>query len=249
MDAGNPEEGPLALPGEYTLKLSVDGQTFSAKLLLVADPRRTTEPQHRWILKQAVEMAPDDLKDIRKLLQKVGKLEFKLTNGLPIAPLIDAALAEQHRFIIQVRDDISGLATIVKQVRSVQTQLKERQALLKDDDAAKALLAENKKLTKSLEELEAKLHNPKAQVVYDILAQKGGAKLYSQYCTLYGFALDADGPPTQGLKEMYADLSKELKQHSGDWQKLRNGDMAKYNALSKKLEVPGVIVPKLKEEK
>ena len=56
-----------------------------------------------------------------------------------------------------------------------------------------ALLAENKKLAGKLDVLEGKLHNPKAQTVYDILAQRGGAKLYSQYTTLYGYTLEADG--------------------------------------------------------
>ena len=55
--------------------------------------------------------------------------------------------------------------------------------------------------------------------------------------------------PTQGSKDLYADLSKELKQYAADWQAVRLADVAKYNDLSKKLDVPGVMIPKPKEEK
>jgi len=41
--------------------------------------------------------------------------------------------------------------------------------------------------------VEEKLHNPKAEVTYDILAQKGGAKLYSQLATLLDWMATATG--------------------------------------------------------
>ncbi len=39
IDSGNPETGPLALPGKYTVKLTVDGQTATAPLEILPDPR------------------------------------------------------------------------------------------------------------------------------------------------------------------------------------------------------------------
>src|SRR5207244_8846213 len=61
-----------------------------------------------------------------------------------------------------------------------------------------------------LDALEEKLHNPKAQVAYDILAMKGGAKLYSQLIFLYNLLLESDGAPTQGIREVHAEQSAEL---------------------------------------
>ena len=52
-----------------------------------------------------------------------------------------------------------------------------------------------------LDALEARLHNPRAKVTYDILAMKGGAQLYSNLGWLYGSVLEGDGPPTQGMRE------------------------------------------------
>src|SRR5439155_3593003 len=71
-----------------------------------------------------------------------------------------------------------------------------------------------------LDALEEQLHNPKAEVTYDILAKKGGAKLYSQLAPLYDAVKDADGPVTQGMREVYAENAKELARLDGEWQRL-----------------------------
>src|SRR5205823_7621215 len=141
------------------------------------------------------------------------------------------------------RDDITTLANAVKQIRSVHTQLKERAALLKDDQSAKGLLTENKKLADKLDALEAKLHNPKAQVVYDILAQKGGAKLYSQYSALYEWLKDSDGPVTQGMREVYEGHVRELGRLEAEWNGLLDSDVRSLNELARSLDIPGVIRP------
>ena len=61
-----------------------------------------------------------------------------------------------------------------------------------------------------MDDLENKLHNPKAQVTYDILAQRGGAKLYSQLGALYEWAKDTDDGPTQGMREVYAERHQDF---------------------------------------
>jgi photosystem II stability/assembly factor-like uncharacterized protein len=44
IDAGNPEKGPLVLPGEYTLKLTAGGRTLTTSAEVAADPRSTATP-------------------------------------------------------------------------------------------------------------------------------------------------------------------------------------------------------------
>ncbi|HQR47820.1 MAG TPA: hypothetical protein PL152_00710, partial [Steroidobacteraceae bacterium] len=41
IDAGDPDEGPLVLPGRYTLKLTVAGQVYTTEGEVAADPRST----------------------------------------------------------------------------------------------------------------------------------------------------------------------------------------------------------------
>src|SRR6202022_1858907 len=123
-------------------------------------------------------------------------------------------------------------------LRAVKQQLVARNKLLKDDPAAEPLIKESKGLIAKLDELESRLHNPKAKVAYDILAQRGGAKLYSQLAWLFEMIKDSDAAPTQGIGEVYADQGKELIKYEDEFKELVSGDLAKLNDLAKKLEVP-----------
>jgi hypothetical protein len=116
--------------------------------------------------------------------------------------------------------------------------------LLKGDPKAKALLAESRKMVKAkLDPLEERLHNPKAEVAYDVLAMKGGAQLYSQLAWYFELIKDADGAPTQGVKDVYAEASAKLLACEIDWAAFVRDDLSKLNEMAKKLELPIVIVP------
>ena len=148
-----------------------------------------------------------------------------------------------------MRDDITRLTKTVEQLRLVKKQIQTRAELLKDDAKAKPLLDAGKEVVKKLDELEERLHNPKAKVAYDILAQKGGAKLYSQLVFLYEALNEADGPPTQGVREVYEEQSLLLKKYGLEWQLLLAGDLAKLNEQAKTLDFPGLILPTAAKEK
>jgi hypothetical protein len=223
VDAGDPEDGPLVLPGEYTLKLTAGKEVATAKVTVVPDPR---------LRPPAGAVAAETNVPIKKLPAFVANL------------LQSDELADQHAFALQLRDDIKRLTQTVTQLRTVCKQLQERQALLKDEKSAKSLLDSGKKLVEKIDALEAKLHNPKAKTVYDILAQKGGAKLYSQLAGLYEFTLGSDGSPTQGMRELHADLHKELAALCDQWAALLKSDVNAFNLQAKKLELPGLWVPK-----
>jgi hypothetical protein len=198
IDAGNPAEGPLATPGTYTLRLTVDGKVLTTKLEIQPDPR----------------------------LQ-----------------LAAAELTEQLTLALALRDDINRLARMVNQLRAIKGQLKDKSELLKDNARAESLLKLTKELIDRLDALEGKLHNPRAQVVYDILAQRGGAKLYSQFSWLFELLKDSDGAPNQGIREQYADRSQELRQYEDEWKSLLSGELARFNESAGKLAIPSIIVP------
>jgi hypothetical protein len=236
FDGGNPKEGPLVLPGEYTVKLLVDGKTAETKVRVLADPR----------------IAPSDAEAIKRL--------DEIRRGTDGPPPPDAAkpkphsiepkeLEEQLKFALQIRDDITRLTRTVEQLRAVKKQLADRNELLKDDEKAEPLVKASKEFIVKLDALEEKLHNPKAKVSYDILAQKGGAKLYSQLAWLLEVLKESDGAPTQGVREVYAEQAKLLEQYEKEWNDLTAGDMAKLNEQAKKLDIPGVFVPPVDKEK
>jgi photosystem II stability/assembly factor-like uncharacterized protein len=197
IDAGNPEQGPMALPGTYTVRLSVDGQTATTPLKVLPDPR--------------VKVAAADLE-------------------------------AQHAFAMTLRDDISRLSGLVATLRTVREQVRARRPLLAARGDAGDLLKRIDRVVARTDEIERRLHNPDAEVTYDILAMRGGAKLYSRMCPLLDWAIDGDGAPTQGLREVYAAQRGELDQLAGEVKALMDGDVAALNEAAKKAAVPFVVV-------
>ena len=104
-------------------------------------------------------------------------------------------MERQLDLAIKMRDDLTRLAETVHRIRSVRKQLTERNELLKDDAKAEALIKGSKAFIERLDALEAKLHNPKAEVSYDILGDKRGAQLYSKMSALFDWIKDGDGAP------------------------------------------------------
>jgi hypothetical protein len=162
--------------------------------------------------------------------------------------IAEADLEAELKLALQIRDDVSQVARTVGQLRAIKQQLKARDDLLKDDDKAAALVKASKELLTKLDALEEKLHNPKAKVSYDILAQKGGAQLYSQLAFLFETAKGADGAPAQGLRDEYADQKKLLEQYEEEWKSLKEHDLEKLNDEAKKEGYPFVLVPPEKEK-
>ena len=70
--------------------------------------------------------------------------------------------------------------------------------------------------------------------------------MYSQFAFLFDQVKEGDGPPTEGMKQVYAELSVELGKLTGDFRSLTDGDLAKLNAKAKELDLPVVIVPPVK---
>ena len=90
--------------------------------------------------------------------------------------------------------------------------------------------------------LEGRLHNPKAEVAYDILAMPGGAKLYSRLGPLYSWAREGDGRPTQGMREVYAELRKELDGLVAEWKAVVESDLPALNQKAREL-APDFVLP------
>jgi photosystem II stability/assembly factor-like uncharacterized protein len=200
IDTGDPSAGPRAVPGSYTVRLTVDGRTLTTPLKVVADPR----------------------------------------GSLP-----QRDLETQLAFALRVRDNISKLTGLVNQVRAVREQLEARVKTLHYRTAEPAVFA----LLKLSEEtiarstlLENRLHNPTADIVYDILAMRGGTRLYSRLSPLQMWAVEADGPPTAGMNQVLDEQEKELAALERETQSFLATEVAAVNAAASKLELGFVIV-------
>ena len=194
---GNLSEGPLVLPGHYTVKLSVDGKDYTANFTVQPDPR---------------------------------------------LPADATRMEENLKWTLKVREDLTRLANAINQIKGVKSQLVGKKELLKEKEH-EALTKAIQEMIDKLDALEAKMHNSKAEITYDLLAQKGGAKLYSALAEIYGTIMDTDAPPTQGVREVYDDCMKELQGHETELKDLLGPQLAKINEMAK--DIPFVSVPKI----
>jgi hypothetical protein len=193
LDAGAPGDGPLASPGSYSVRLSVDGKAYTQPLVVNPDPRLT---------------------------------------------LTAAQYDEQLKFGLTIRDDFTRLTGIIETLRSVRRQIEARKELVKEDAASAGWIKAADAAVARLDSLENRLHNPKAEVVYDVLAFKGGAKLYSRLGPLYSFVVESDGVPTQGMREVYASQKAELEALDSEWKALVAGELAALNRTA----IPAIVI-------
>jgi photosystem II stability/assembly factor-like uncharacterized protein len=196
VDLGNPEVGPLVLPGVYTLRLTQGDHASTGRVEVLADQEARGNPAE-----------------------------------------MQAALA----FQLQLRDALIRNADAIDLVRAAREQAGDLLKRLANDQPDVRQLAQA--VADRADAIEAKLHNPKAEVVYDILSFKGGAQLYSQISPLYAFALDSDRAPPQGQRERWVELSAQLDGLVADTDALRQQEIAALERALVAAKIPRLILP------
>jgi photosystem II stability/assembly factor-like uncharacterized protein len=147
----------------------------------------------------------------------------------------------QARFALGLRDAVDRLSRVVSQIRSVRAQLQLRRTALESHSAAGPWVKAAGDLVGKCDALEAKLHNPEAQVEYDILAK--GSRLYSRLAPLLVFSTSDDGAPTQGMREVATELTAELDRLEREWKSLVDADLAALARQARELNLGDVVVP------
>ena len=155
-----------------------------------------------------------------------------------------ADLDAQLAFALRVRDSISKLTELVHSLRSVKEQLTARAKALegrKSDARVAELLKASEQAITQIDALEDRMHNPTAEVTYDILAMRGGARLYSRLSPLLMWAVDGDGVPTGGMRQVLDEQSKELSDYERRTSAFFEKEIGALNSLAAKLSLPFVI--------
>jgi hypothetical protein len=67
--------------------------------------------------------------------------------------------------------------------------------------------------------------------------------LYSQLAALYSFAGDGEGMPTQGVKDVFADYTKELDRTLGELDRFYTEKLADLNGQAKAKDWPTIALP------
>jgi photosystem II stability/assembly factor-like uncharacterized protein len=154
-------------------------------------------------------------------------------------------LEAQLAYALRIRDDVTKLTGLVNDLQSVKAQLKGRAAAL---DARKAeppiaeLLKSADAIVKKADALEDKLHNPTAEVAYDILAMRGGTRLYSRLAPLQEWAIEAEAAPTSGMTQVLEAQEKELADLERETRNFLEEEIGTLNAAASRLGMSFVIV-------
>jgi cell division septum initiation protein DivIVA len=173
-----------------------------------------------------------------------------LTSPLRIVPdpersAPQADLDAQLQFALRVRDDISKLTAVVNRVRSVREQLQARVKALesrKAETTVATLISGAEGSIKKAIALEDRLHNPSAEVVYDILAERGGTRLYSRLAPLMMWAVEGEGQPTVGMLQVLEAQEKELAQLEQETDAWVTTDVAAVNRQAASAGVQFIVV-------
>jgi photosystem II stability/assembly factor-like uncharacterized protein len=254
VDSGGAGARIPVAPGTYTVRLKIGPQTLDQKVEVKPDPRAETVLRAQFDARILATIrgggySGPDPNGLTNMIAAARKKAFEDAAKRGETPL--GGLMDQEKLALRVRDDISKLSDTVNRLRAVKKQITLRKELLKDRDDAKDLLKQSEALDKSLNEIEEKLHNPKAKISYDIFAAKGGAMLYSQYAWLLSNLIDADGAPTKAQLELADDLEKQLTELVSRFDGVAKDSLGKLNEAARKLNVPELYVPppaKKKEE-
>jgi hypothetical protein len=199
FDSGKPRPDPPVVPGDYTLRLTVEGRSTTQPLIVELDPR--------------LSVSESDLKE--ELIYGLG-----------------------------VRAQLARIVDMVEAIRGVRNQVKDRNARLAENPDASELVDLGKKLIADLNAVEEEIHNPHAEVDYDVLAGRhGGAKMYSRVAWLLELSGDHDGPPTQGMLEVADLIEQQLAAQEAALAGLISEDLAKLNEFAKEGDVPYVVTP------
>jgi hypothetical protein len=162
----------------------------------------------------------------------------------PHSPVPAADLAQNVAFALRARDALDQLVDDIETIRAIRDQARTVRKLTTDDAAHKDVRAAADAVIKRCDELDLKFHNPKAEVVYDVLAGRhGGAQLYSQIAPLYSDIQTSDYAPTQGQgSELEADLAEKAALES-ELAAMRKGEVARFEELMRAANMPRVLTP------
>lgn len=150
----------------------------------------------------------------------------------PRSPVDDAGFRENLAFASELRDVLSRVALRVDEIRSWRTQVADRVERLAAAGDAEEIVTSGRAVLAELDAIERALHNPDAEIVYDILARPGGAQLHSILTLVYAWGITAtDHPPTQGMREVVDEEVAKLAELERRLEALEASELARFERL------------------
>jgi photosystem II stability/assembly factor-like uncharacterized protein len=156
-------------------------------------------------------------------------------------------LAKQFDLLLKIRGKVTETDETVIQIRDLRDQFKAIDLRLKNDPRGKVIADAGKALDKKMTEVEEALIQTKAKSGQDVL--NFPVRLNNHLVALSGVVGSADSAPTKQSYEVFDMLSKDLDEQLTKWKTIVSTDLATYNDLVKKQEVPAVMLKEPEAEK
>ena len=161
---------------------------------------------------------------------------------VPRSPATPEQLQANVDFAVAVRDAMDRVLRNVELLQAVRAQAKD---VMARSAGVAPVVASATALEERARVLEYGLHNPDAEVFYDVLAGRdGGAKLYGQFALLPDLAQDADYPPSQGIRERMEELLGRLAEIEAGVEAMRAKELATFEQAVATAGLPRVILPR-----
>ena len=151
-------------------------------------------------------------------------------------------LEKQFDLLSKIRERVTQTHDTVNQIREIRSQITALNKRLENDPHAKVIADAGKQLDKKMTEIEEALIQTKARSGQDVLNYP--IRLNNQLVALGGVVSSADSAPTQASYEVFDMLSKQLDEQLAKWKTVMSTDVAAYNDVVRKQDVPAIIPQK-----
>ena len=158
-------------------------------------------------------------------------------------PKVEATASDwrkQQEMLVNIESAIKSIHESVSTMRSVKGQLSSFQKLLKDNEAAEALLDSAQSLSKQISEWEGNLIQPKQKTFQDVINFHNQMNAHFMY--LKDAVDQAEPQVTEGAEQRYSDLMEEWKTYSEAKKALIDVELKAFNDLYQSLGLPAVIL-------
>jgi len=147
---------------------------------------------------------------------------------------------EQQLVLDKIASTLGAIHNAVSDMRSARSQLKAYDNLLKDNAAAKELLAKGDSLVARIDQWEQNLIQPKQKTFQDVINYHN--QLNAEFMNLKDYVDVAEPKVTQGAKERLKDLMDQWAQFESERNAIVSKEMSVYNSIYKELGFPALIM-------
>jgi hypothetical protein len=160
----------------------------------------------------------------------------------PRIPSSQDDLDAQFRFAMQVHEKLSQTHETINAIRKLKKQLDLWESRAKDQGGEGRLIAAAGSLRRKASAIEEELVQVKAKSRQDTLNYP--AKLNAKLASLLGSVGGADYAPTQGMRDVFADLVRRVDVQIRRWDALASADIPAFDRLVRASSVPAVGIGK-----